>query len=211
MIANRFNFVYIVVYFYFTHRHQQSTILYEDHERCLQKSRNMGVPKAPETVASKSTESSTLIRNATELLESSKISVNEFLDSIAKMKMKQYSKEANANKRVSISSDDDTDVDEQPSTSQAATTHKPKRARVNTEGNDDVQPSTSQATTTQKSKRARINYDNVCRMCECSESNVILLPCAHAVLCFECWSKKLIQNDKRCVLCSKKVSIAKKF
>lgn len=35
---------------FFIYRHQQCTLLYEDHERCLQKTRNMGVPKAPESV-----------------------------------------------------------------------------------------------------------------------------------------------------------------
>lgn len=37
-------------FLYHTHRHQQCTLLYEDHERCLQKTRKLGVPKAPSNV-----------------------------------------------------------------------------------------------------------------------------------------------------------------
>lgn len=36
-------------FFYLSYRHQDSTLLYADHERCLQKTRNLGVPKAPKT------------------------------------------------------------------------------------------------------------------------------------------------------------------
>lgn len=36
--------------FYLTHRHQRSTVLWDTHGRCLQKIRNLGVPKAPKTV-----------------------------------------------------------------------------------------------------------------------------------------------------------------
>lgn len=36
---------------YHPHRHQACTLLYEDHERCLQKTRKLGVPKAPANVA----------------------------------------------------------------------------------------------------------------------------------------------------------------
>lgn len=52
-----FVFVVFVVYFLFFFRfcfvffrNQKCTLLYEEHERCLQKARNMGVPKAPQNV-----------------------------------------------------------------------------------------------------------------------------------------------------------------
>lgn len=139
----------------------------------------------------RSYESSVLISNASDLLESGKISVNEFLDSIAKMKAKQYSKTVSSsistsNKRTAISSDDESDDENEPSTSQ---------------------PSTSQ----KSAKRARNAFINPCRSCKINESNVILFPCTHTAICFECWTKKLIQNDEYCILCNAAATNAKRF
>lgn len=137
----------------------------------------------------KSYESSVLIRNASELLDEGKISVAEFLDSIAKMKTKQYSKTTTTNKRLAVSSDEDSDddADGQPTS---------------------VRPHTSQ---TNSSKRARTDCINLCRMCCMKESDVILFPCAHAVICFECWTKKVVQEEKYCVICYEGVTNAKRF
>lgn len=170
--SNFFNFVHYLQRFELS----RSIKFRNLYARCLIKKRR-----------TKSTENSALIRNASELLEAGKITVNEFLDSIAKMKTKQYSREITTKKRGAISSDDTDADDEEPSTSQATTTHK------------------------SNSKRARTDCNNLCRMCACRESDVILLPCAHAVICSECWAKKLVQNDKFCVLCYESVTIAKKF
>lgn len=45
-----FFFIQISKQICFFYRYQNSSLLYEDHERCLQQNRNHGVPKAPETV-----------------------------------------------------------------------------------------------------------------------------------------------------------------
>lgn len=133
----------------------------------------------------KSSERSTLIRNATELLEAGSISVNEFLDSIANMKTKENSLKTTTttkdNKRVAISSDSESENDEGVTSTQNST-----------------------------SKRARTCV-NACRMCEIRSSNVILFPCAHAVICSECWAKKTVLNDKYCVTCFEPVSNAQQF
>lgn len=129
-------------------------------------------------------ETSTLIAAASELLEAKKISHHEFLDSIANMKSKQYSKTpSTANKRIEISDDDD-------------------------EVDDDTQPSTSQPS---NSKRARINLVNACRECSMKESNVIVFPCTHTALCYECWIKKSVKKDKFCIMCNEAVTDAKCF
>lgn len=144
----------------------------------------------------KSYESSVLIRNASQLLDDGKISVAEFLDSIAKMKAKQYSKiitttTTATNKRVAVSSDEESDEDD----------------------DTDVQLSTAQPHTSQQtsSKRARTNCMTLCHMCCMQESNVILFPCSHAVICFECWTNKVVQEDKFCVLCYEPVTNARRF
>lgn len=141
----------------------------------------------------RSQESSTIIRNATELLDSEKISVSEFLDCIANMKIKQYSKITTITNKHAISSDDESDDDHEETT--PAHTHTSQR----------------HTTHTSKRKRARTDSMNLCRMCDLHESNIILLPCAHAVICSECWSKKALQNDKFCVQCFEAVNIATQF
>lgn len=169
--SNFFNFVHYLQRFELT----RSIKFRNLYARCLIKKRR-----------TKSTENSTLIRNASQLLEGGTITVGEFLDSIAMMKTKQYSKVTMTNKRVAISTDDDTEDDEE-------------------------QLSTSVVTHKSNSKRSRIDCSNLCRVCDRRESNVLLLPCAHAVICSECWSRKLVQNDKFCALCVEPVSIAKKI
>lgn len=71
----------------------------------------------------KSYENNVLIRNASTLLDEGEISVAEFLDSIAKVKMKQYSKTTTTtNKCVAVSNKESDDyADDQPSTTQPHT------------------------------------------------------------------------------------------
>lgn len=81
------------------------------------------------------------------------------------------------------------------------------------EDDDEVPATQAHTSSTHMShtKRHRTDSVNMCRICDDRESNVIALPCAHAVICSECWCKKIVQDDKFCALCYEPVSIARQF
>lgn len=76
------------------------------------------------------------------------------------------------------------------------------------DGSAQSQPSTSSQGS---AKRARIDSQNMCRMCDLKESNVIVYPCSHAVLCVECWSKRCLLDEKHCFECYKPVKDVRCF
>lgn len=123
-----------------------------------------------------SNEKSVLIRNASDLLDKNVITVADFLDHIAKFKDNKCGKRDKAGSVLSDESD-----------------------------SDESEPSTSQSTSQPASKRARTDSVNLCRVCDENESNIILFPCSHAVICLECWTKKTLINDKYCVECFNEV------
>lgn len=135
----------------------------------------------------KSTEKSILIRNASELLDSGSISASDFLTSIANLK--ENKNRITTTKRVQMESNDDDSDDDASSP-----THS-------------QQSTNSQA----PAKRIRIDSHNFCRMCEKNESNVILYPCSHAVLCVECWSRRCLQDEKHCIECFEPVKDVRCF
>lgn len=122
-----------------------------------------------------------VIRNASELLEKNEISVDEFLDNIAKFKYNEVRQTKQSKVLFVYSSDEEEDDDE---------------------SHQAVQP---------PSKRMRADSINLCRVCNLNESNVITIPCSHAVHCFECWTKKSLQDDKYCAECYAEVKSVVKF
>lgn len=127
-------------------------------------------------------EKSVIIRNATELLDKNEISVDEFLDNIAKFKSNE--KNTNSQHVFSYSSGE--------------------------EEEDDIDAE-SPSTTQPPPKRSRTDSINLCRICRTNESNVIAFPCSHAVHCFDCWTKKVLTDDKYCVECFVDVKNVYKF
>lgn len=127
-------------------------------------------------------EKSVLIRSASELLDKNEITVDEFLTNIAKFKDNKLRQHTHKHV-ISYSSDEDdsNDVDAESQSSQPS------------------------------AKRSRTDSINLCRVCDTNESNTILFPCSHAVLCFECWTKKSLLDDKYCVECFGEVKSVHKF
>lgn len=128
-----------------------------------------------------SNEKSVLIRNASELLDTNVITVADFLEHIAKFKDNKCGKR---DKCGSVLSD---------------------------ESDSESEPPTSQPTSQPASKRARTDSVNLCRVCDEKESNIILFPCSHAVICLECWTKKTLINYKYCVECFSEVKNVIRF
>lgn len=72
---------------------------------------------------------------------------------------------------------------------------------------DETEPSSSQS-----QKRPRLDSMNLCRVCNENESRIVLLPCAHAVICNDCWIvKSVVNQDAYCPECFRAVNSAVPF
>lgn len=70
----------------------------------------------------------------------------------------------------------------------------------------------SESSSSQSQKRPRLDSINLCRVCDENESRMVLLPCAHAVICNDCWvAKSVVNHDAFCPECNKPVSNAVPF
>lgn len=128
-----------------------------------------------------SKEKSVLIRNASQLLEAGQIGVDDFLEHIASFKDNKLNQPSK--RRNSVPSDDeDSENDEEES----PLSQPPK-------------------------KRQRLDSVNLCRACKEKESNVMTLPCAHVLICIDCWTVKTLTDDKYCIDCFEEVTQAKKI
>lgn len=66
---------------------------------------------------------------------------------------------------------------------------------IDSNDNDDDDDSTLE---TVQAKRVCTEALNLCRICEAAEANIVLLPCAHAIVCSFCWLKN---SSKVCIEC----------
>lgn len=104
------------------------------------------------------------IRKASELLEAGTLTVDEFLEHIAKMKNEKIDE-----LKRKIPEDSDSDDDSVISSQPVQSTSQDKRHRIDS-----------------------------CEVCDKNSKDVVFLPCAHLVLCSECYKKK---TDKKCNSC----------
>lgn len=68
---------------------------------------------------------------------------------------------------------------------------------------EEEEVTSTQTTLSQPSKRARKETLKICPLCENNEVNVILFPCAHAVVCLNCWTTRVAET---CIECHQSVN-----
>lgn len=121
------------------------------------------------------------IRAASQALQSGHINVLEFLENIALFKEKKNY--FAVFKWLSVF---DTD-------SEIEVTNK--RMLRDLEGEEYEERENSQPP-----KRKRTQSMNLCSSCDVNEVNLLFMPCKHAVMCSECWTKRE-NEEKTCIKC----------
>lgn len=121
------------------------------------------------------------IRAASQALQSGHINVLEFLENIALFKEKKNY--FAVFKWLSVF---DTD-------SEIEVTNK--RMLRDLEGEEYEERENSQPP-----KRKRTQSMNLCSLCDVNEVNLLFMPCKHAVMCSECWTKRE-NEEKTCIKC----------
>lgn len=124
------------------------------------------------------------IRQASQALEAGKLTADEFVDLIASCKQNKYEQPT----KRPADMDSDSDCSEAESLDSA----------YSTVSNSSSQAS-SQTSATQSSMRTRTESVNMCALCSIEETNVLFIPCTHALVCnkcFECYGLRFCMACK---------------
>lgn len=119
------------------------------------------------------TDKSALIKDSSELLSSNSINAHEFLNKIASFK---NAVNESVKQLHNAACELDSSESENETLSQQFMSQSSKRSASS-------QPSDS----SQSSKRSRTDI-KICPLCSVNEINIILFPCAHAVISTDCWN-----------------------